>query len=211
MTETPTYWLPALLCGDEQATERLWREYFVKTVRLAKRRMEGLRLCAADEEDVALSAMNSFCRMAKNRDDPIADSNELWKLLSTIVRRKANKERQRQFAAKRQEHRVVGESVFLPGKDGGENENKNGIAQFLCREPSPELVAELTETWERILELPGAAELVPLKNDGYSNSEVAEKMGCSTRSVQRTLEKIKNEWENWQAKAVAEWENGWRS
>jgi len=211
MTETPTYWLPALQCGDEQATERLWREYFVKTVRLAKRRMDGLKLCAADEEDVALSAMNSFCRMAKNRDDPIADSNELWKLLSTIVRRKANKERQRQFAAKRQEHRVIGESVFLPSKDGGENESRNGIAQFLCREPSPELAAELAETWERILELPGAAELVPLKSDGYSNSEVAEKMGCSTRSVQRTLEKIKTEWENWQAKAVAEWENGWRS
>jgi len=208
MTESPTYWLPALQNGDEQAAERLWREYFVKTVRLAKRRMEGLRLCAADEEDVALSAMNSFCRMAKNREDPIADSSELWKLLSTVVQRKANKERQRQFAAKRQVHRLVGESRLSPNKEGGESGIGSGIDQLSGREPSPELAAELAETWERILELPGAEEIVPLKKDGYSNSEIAEKMNCSTRTIQRTLEKIKKEWEDWQAKAAEEWKKG---
>jgi hypothetical protein len=105
-------------------------------------------------------------------------------LLSTIVRRKANKERQRQFADKRREHRLVGESRLSPSKEDGGNKNRNGetgsgIAQFSGREPSPELAAELAETWERILELPGAEEIVPLKNDGYSNSEIAEKMGCS--------------------------------
>jgi len=208
MTETPTYWLPALKNGDEQAAERLWREYFVKTVRLAKRRLEGLRLCAADEEDVALSAMNSFCRMAKNREESIADSTELWKLLATIVQRKANKERQRQFAAKRQEHRLVGESGLSPNENCRENGNKDGFAQCLGREPSPELAMALAETWERILKVPGAEEIVPMKNEGYSNSEIANKIGCSTRTVQRTLEKIKNEWENWQAKATTEWKNG---
>jgi len=208
MTETPTYWLPALQDGDEQAAERLWKEYFVKTVRLAKRRMGGLRLGAADEEDVALSAMNSFCRMAKNRDEPIADSGELWKLLSTIVRRKANKERQRQFSVKRQEHRLVEESGIVAEDDGGDEENETGVALLPSRDPSPELAMELAETWESILKLPGAEELVPLKNEGYSNSEIAEKMGCSTRTVQRTLDKIKTMWENWQAKATAEWKNG---
>jgi len=97
MTKNATHWLPALQQGDEQAAERLWKEYFVKIVRLAKRSMDGLRLRAADEEDVALSAMNSFCRMTQNREEPIANSTELWKLLATIVKRKVNKERQRQF------------------------------------------------------------------------------------------------------------------
>ena len=208
MTESPTYWLPALQQGNEQAAERLWQEYFVKTVRLAKRRMEGLRLRAADEEDVALSAMNSFCRMAKNREDPIVDSAELWRLLATIVKRKVNKERQRQFADKRQEHRLLGESGVSPIQDDGEKIGESGLAQISGREPSPELALELAETWERILELPDAEELVLLKNEGYSNSEIAEKMGCSTRTVQREIEKIRKEWEKWQEKAVAEWKNG---
>jgi len=206
MTDSPTYWLPALQQGNEQAAERLWKEYFLKTVRLAKRKMGGLRLRAADEEDVALSAMNSFCRMAKNRDEPIADSTELWKLLATIVRRKVNKERQRQFADKRQEYRQVGESGISPMYDEQEKEEfGSGLAQISDREPSPELAMELAETWERILALPEAEEIVLLKRDGYSNSEIAEKMGCSTRTVQRAIEKIRKEWENWQAKAEKEW------
>lgn len=205
MFETPTFWLPALHQGDEQAAERLWQEYFVKIVRLAKRRMGDLRLRATDEEDVALSAMNSFCRMAKGRDEPIADSTELWKLLATIVKRKVNKERQRQYADKRQEYRLVGESAVSPVQDDSGKGECDGLAQFSGREPSPELAMDLAETWERILELPDAEELVLLKNDGYSNSEIAEKMGCSTRTIQRNLEKIKNEWENWQAKAEKEW------
>ena len=206
MTESPTYWLPALQQGNEQAAERLWKEYFLKTVRLAKRKMGGLRLRAADEEDVALSAMNSFCQMAKNRDEPIADSTELWKLLATIVRRKVNKERQRQFAGKRQEYRLVGESGISPMQDDEEKaEFGSGLTQISAREPSPELAMELAETWERILALPEAEEIVLLKRDGYSNSEIAEKMGCSTRTVQRAIEKIRKEWENWQAKAEKEW------
>ncbi len=208
MTERPTYWLPALQQGDEQAAEILWKEYFVKIVRLAKRRMDGLRLRAVDEEDVALSAMNSFCRMAQNRDTPIADSTELWKLMATIVRRKANKERQRQFAGKRQEHRLIGESAVSPPQNDEANENRAGLVQFSGREPSPALAAELAETWAHILDLPDAEELVLLKNDGYSNSEIAEKMGCSTRTVQRMIEKIRKEWENWQVKAEEEWKNG---
>jgi DNA-directed RNA polymerase specialized sigma24 family protein len=167
--------------------------------------MNGLRLRAADEEDVALSAMNSFCRMAQNRENPIADSTELWKLLATIVKRKVNKERQRQFAGKRQEHRLLGESGVSPFNDDEEKENANGLAQFAGRDPSPELAAELAETWERILNLPDAEELVLLKSDGYSNSEIAEKVGCSTRTIQRSIEKIKKEWENWQTKAEEEW------
>jgi len=125
-------------------------------------------------------------------------------LLATIVRRKVNKERQRQFAAKRQEYRWIGESGVSPLNDD-EKEDQNGLAQFSGRDPSPELAMELAETWERILNLPDVEELVLLKVDGYSNSEIAEKMGCSIRTVQRGLEKIKKEWENWQAKAEEEW------
>ena len=208
MTESPTYWLPALQNGDEQAAEKLWKEYFCKTVRLAKKRMNGLRLRAVDEEDVAISAMNSFCRMAKNRDEPIADSDELWKLLATIVQRKANKERQRQYADKRQEYRLGGESALLPVNNRREKESSDGIAQHPGREPSPELAMELAETWERILNLPDAEEIVLLKRDGYSNSEIAQKRGCATRTIQRTLEKIRKEWESWQEKAENEWKNG---
>ncbi len=205
MTDSPTYWLPALQDGDEKAAEQFWKEYFLKAVRLAKRRMQGLRFRAADEEDIALSAMKSFCQMAKRKETPIEDSQELWKLLATIVRRKANKERQRQFAGKRQEHRLQGESVWEaePGEDIGA---MRGIGQIEGRDPSPELALHLAETWERILESPKSRELVLLKHEGLSNSEIAAKLGCSTRTVQRDLERIHKEWEGWQKDVQNEWD-----
>lgn len=205
MTQSPTYWLPALQNGDEAAAERFWQEYFLKTVRLARKRMEGLRLRAADEEDVALSAMKSFCQMARKREDPIAGSEDLWKLLATIVRRKVNKERQRQFAEKRQEYRLHGESVFASDSNHEESRGESGLDRAVSREPSPELAMSLADTWESILAIPGAGELVLLKNEGYSNSEIAQKLGCSTRKIQRDLEKIYKEWTAWQEKAHEEW------
>ncbi|MCL2745259.1 MAG: ECF-type sigma factor [Planctomycetaceae bacterium] len=205
MTERFTHWLPALHQGDEQVANRLWQEYFMKIVRLAKRHMSGVRLRAADEEDVALSAMNSFCQMARNRDEPIADSAELWKLLATIVKRKVIKERKRQGTAKRQEHRLAGESGVSPMRSGQEKDACIGLARIHGHEPSPELAVELAETWERIMSLPDAEEIVPLKSVGYTTSEIAEKLGCSTRTIQRRIEKIETEWDIWQSKAEEEW------
>ena len=202
----PTQWLPALQNGDEKAEEHFWQEYFLKTVRLAKRRMQGLRLRAVDEEDIAISAMKSFCCLAQKRDEPIENSTDTWKLLATIVRRKVNKERQRQFAAKRQEYRLQGESLWESDSNKSGDTGQNGLAQISGREPTPELAMELAETWDFILALPNAEELVTLKNEGHSNSEIAQRLGCSTRTVQRDLEKIRTTWENWQIKVRDEFE-----
>ncbi|MDR1141757.1 MAG: LuxR C-terminal-related transcriptional regulator [Planctomycetaceae bacterium] len=205
MTKTSENWLTALHRGEEKAVEILWQEYFTKIVRLAKRRMGGLRLCAADEEDIAVSAMNSFCRMAKNRDNPLNDSTELWKLLATIVRRKINKERQRQYAGKRQEYALAGESVF-GGTESPDGNLSPGIQQVADTESSPYLAIELAETLEKIMSLPHADPIVQYRLDGMSNTEIAKQLGCSTRTVQRSIEKIQTEWNAWLAKVKNDWE-----
>ena len=53
-------WLAELQKGDSAAAQKIWERYFDQLVRLAQRRMGGLPRRAADEEDIALSAMNSF-------------------------------------------------------------------------------------------------------------------------------------------------------
>ncbi|MDR1384575.1 MAG: LuxR C-terminal-related transcriptional regulator, partial [Planctomycetaceae bacterium] len=192
MTETSENWLSALHRGENDAVEVLWQEYFTKIVRLAKRRMEGLRLCAADEEDIAVSAMNSFCRMAKNREKPISDFTELWKLLATIVRRKVGKERQRQYAGKRQEYALAGESVLGGTESSSDGNLSPGIQQVAGTEPSPHLAVELAEMLEKIMSFPHADPIAQYRLDGMSNTEIAEQLGCSTRTVQRSIEKIEN-------------------
>lgn len=181
-------WLANLQNGDEAAVRRLWNDYFTRIVRLAARKMQNLRLRAADEEDIALSAMNSFYQMARKREEPIADPTELWKLLATITNRKVNKERQRQYAGKRREQLLAGESIF------GDEALPLGINQIASETPAPEAALELAETLEAILSCSNADQIIELRLEGYSNSEIAAKIGCSTRTVQRSIEKIHNQW-----------------
>src|SRR5437879_4801074 len=48
--------------ASADATARLWARYFDALVRLARARLPQVARRAADEEDIALSAFDSFCR-----------------------------------------------------------------------------------------------------------------------------------------------------
>src|SRR5436190_81378 len=56
-----THWIGQLKAGSPAAAQKLWEGYFQKMIGLARRKLQGLPRRAADEEDVALSAFNSFC------------------------------------------------------------------------------------------------------------------------------------------------------
>jgi hypothetical protein len=60
--EPITAWVHQLQAGDAVAAQKLWEGYFGRLVRLARGKLQGTPRRAADEEDVALSAFDSFCR-----------------------------------------------------------------------------------------------------------------------------------------------------
>src|SRR5262249_15198784 len=63
------------------AAQKLWEGYFQKMVGLARQKLQGLPRRAADEEDVALSAFNSFCLGAgAGRFPQLSDRDSLWPL-----------------------------------------------------------------------------------------------------------------------------------
>src|SRR3954465_6949521 len=85
-----TRWLAPLQAGDPAAAQQLWERYFRRLVGLARTKLRGAPRRAADEEDVALSAFDSFCRHAEaGRFPRLADRDSLWRLLVTVTARKA--------------------------------------------------------------------------------------------------------------------------
>ena len=85
-----TRWLERVEQGDSEAEQVLWDHYFMKLVWIARQNLLGAVRRTVDEEDVALSAMNSFYRGGREgRFDQLKDRDELWKLLLTITIRKA--------------------------------------------------------------------------------------------------------------------------
>lgn len=198
MNEEFTDWFERLSSGDEQAAHALWEAYFEKLVRLAKRKLDGVALRAADEEDVALSAMDSFYRgLTSKKFEEIADADSLWKLLVTITARKVCARKRLHFAQKRGAGRVRGESIFLhAGND--DSLQDGGIGDVLGNEPTPEFahnVAENTRELIQSLEDETLKKIVLLTLEGYTNSEIAEKLGVVRRTIERKLKIVREIWE----------------
>src|SRR6516164_4691978 len=86
-----TYWIRQLPAGDQAAVQELWERHFQRLVGLARKRLRRTRRGVADEEDVALSAFDSFFRRAREGRFPrLADRHDLWQLLVVIAARKAS-------------------------------------------------------------------------------------------------------------------------
>src|SRR3712207_3756831 len=85
-----THCIARLKAGDRDAAQPLWEGYCRRLVDLARARLRAAPRRAADEEDVALSAFDSFCRRAERGQFPrLADRDDLWQLLVVLTERKA--------------------------------------------------------------------------------------------------------------------------
>ena len=195
--ESITRWIALLKEGDPAAAQQLWERYFRRLVGLAREKLGGAPRRVADEEDVALSAFDSFCRAAgRGRFPQLTDRDDLWHLLFVITERKAadlvgyNRRRKRGGGV------VLGESGLVGPASRAEADT--GLDQFPGDEPSPEFAAQVAEEYQRLLRGLADPELEAValwKMEGYSVEEIAAKLGCAARSVKRKLRLIREIWE----------------
>jgi len=193
MTEAVSQWILHLADGDVEVAEKIWNDYFGKLVRLARRKLDGIPSRDSDEEDVALSAMNSFYQgLANHKFDHLHNRNDLWKLLVTITARKATAKRRAYFAQKRGGGQVRGESVF-----GYQEGDQEGFANILGTEPTPELAVSVAENCRQMLDQlhdETLRQIALWTLEGYRTEEIADKIGCVRRTVERKLERIREIW-----------------
>jgi DNA-directed RNA polymerase specialized sigma24 family protein len=190
-----TNWIAQLQTGDTAAAEPLWERYYQRMVRLARRRLQGARRREADEEDVALSAFNSFCQGARKGKFPrLGDRDSLWPLLVVITARKALDLIARQHQVTEGGGRVGGGSAFFNPADP----DNDGIEQVVGEEPTPPFAAQVAEECQRLLDKLGDEQLRKVavwKMEGYTNKEIAERIGYSLATVERWLAIIRGHWE----------------
>jgi DNA-directed RNA polymerase specialized sigma24 family protein len=191
-----TLWLDALRKGDLDVAQPLWERYFARLVRLARAHLRALPRAAADEEDVALSAFDSFCAGAvRGRFPRLADREELWRLLVVITARKAAAQARCQRRRKRGGGRVLLEADLLGAEpDGG----GAGLEQFVGTEPTPEFAALVAEEYRHLLDALGDNDLRRIalwKLEGYTNEEIRQNLGCSLRTVTLKLALIRTLWD----------------
>jgi DNA-directed RNA polymerase specialized sigma24 family protein len=186
--ESVTRLIGMLKEGDRAAAQRLWEIYFRRLVGLARSRLRSVSRRVSDEEDVALSAFESFYRRAEQDQFPrLEDRDDLWQLLFVLTVRKAINLAHHQGRKSRGNGRVRS-LADLEGLD---------LDETLGMEPSPELAAQMTEECRKLLGRLGDDTLRAVavwKMEGYTNAEVAAKLGCVEQTVERKLRLIRAAW-----------------
>jgi DNA-directed RNA polymerase specialized sigma24 family protein len=185
-----TCWLDGLRAGDTAAAEVLWEGYYQRLIGLARQKLRGRHGGPADEEDVALSAFDSFCRgAAAGRFPRLADRADLWQVLLLLTARKAADAIRAERTLKRGGGRVAQEPA---GDDGP------GLSAAVGSEPTPSFAAQVAEECRRLLDRLGDDELRTIalwKMEGYTNAEIAARLGRSVATVERKLKLIRRTWE----------------
>jgi len=194
-----TPWIERLKEGDPAAAQALWERCYPQLVRFAREKLEGSPRGMADEEDVALSALKSFCGAAqRGRFPDLADHHGLWRLLLRITERKAANLARHEKRQRRGGGRVRGGSAL--GNEGSAAADQ-GFAGVADDAPSPQFAAIMAEEYRRLLGLlhdadrPHLQAIALAKMEGCTNREIAQQLDCSERTIERGLELIRKKWE----------------
>lgn len=170
----------------QKAAADVYARYAAQLMPVVRREMAKRLSARIDPEDVVNAAMNTFYRRHRSGEYNVPNRESLWNLLVTIARNKTSNERKfhrRQKRDYQKEHSIDGDSEDQPrpqlaAKDADGESPVNGIA---AKEATDELLAKLPEQLRPV---------ALLLLSGHSTSDIAEKFGCSTRTIERRIRKI---------------------
>jgi DNA-directed RNA polymerase specialized sigma24 family protein len=190
-------WIDDLKGGDPSAAQPLWEHFFDRLVRLARQKLRSSRRTGADadEEDAALSAFDSFCQgAARGRFPLLSDREDLWRLLVVITARKAAAQSRRRRTVKRGGDRIAVAAGPFSTDDSASGRD---LDEIVGDEPTPEFAAMVAEEYRRLLDRLGDESLRRVaiwRMEGYTNDEIADRLGCARRTVARRLDVIRRVW-----------------
>lgn len=178
-----SHWIGQLKSGNTDAAGPIWQQYFPKMVEIARKKLADFPRRMADEEDIALSAFNSFCEdAAKGLLPRLENRDDLWRILLMITAQKTIDLIRRETAAKR---------------GGKVARTERELEDAIGKEPSPAFAAMMADEFRNLLDLLPDDDLKTIavcKMEGLSNDEIAKRLGFVPRTIERRLKVIRTLW-----------------
>jgi RNA polymerase sigma factor (sigma-70 family) len=190
-----THWIAELKAGDESALAKLHERYWPFLVRLARRKLKGAPRRAADEQDVAQEAFIGCYKNLRNGQFPLlTNRGDFLALMTIITARKAARQIGHERCVKRGGGRVRGESAL--DALAGSSQLRRGIEHVQGNGRTPAEEELLHETYEQAMaRLPDKLRpFAELHLAGLTHKEIAEKLDCAERTVERKMQLIFEYW-----------------
>lgn len=176
--------------GDPNAIAELYNRYLERSVRLAKSRLKGGEDHLIDDEQAAMSALESLVlRVRGGNYTDLDDHLKLWNLLACIINRKVFKYRRSMYGPTRSPD----QPMIAVNQLNGDSSNDNGFS-LADQEPSPLSAVIANDTLQQILDSltdEGARTVLLLRMEGYSDAEIADKVNHSRNWVSRRTSAIR--------------------
>jgi RNA polymerase sigma factor (sigma-70 family) len=180
-----TILISGMRSGDDEAARRIWQRFSPRVAALARKKVPTWLRRIVDGDDLANSAMCSVIMgLREGRFLQLRDRDELWALLAFVTVQKARNEIAK---ASRQKRLPPGATVPV-------------TEEIVTPDPPPDLIVRAAEQFQVLIELLRSKEAIlePIalwKFEGYTNDEIAQRLGCSCSKVARKLELIRKTWE----------------
>jgi RNA polymerase sigma-70 factor (ECF subfamily) len=169
--------------GDQAAWEELFRTCYPKVIRVVRRKLDRPMRSLYDSTDFVSDVMKSLAANIDRLDFPSMGS--LIAFLAQAAEQKVIDEYRRRHTLKRD----ITRERALAGPDGIDIKPM----ALISAEPTASQVVQADEARERLLE--GRQDelertVIVLRQQGYTNVEIAERTGWNIRKVQRFLKDL---------------------
>lgn len=181
--------LQGLRQGDEAACSQFWQRYGPLLEAVARKQLSARVQRRVGPDDVVQSACRTFFRRVSEGQFELSDAGALWRLMCSITLSKARRAARNQNRQKRSQTREQG--LEIPDSSG----NLRQI-EIPGNVTSPMAAIEIADQLEHLLASLGTDEcqVLDLKMQDLTNEEIAEKLGCSERTVRRLARSIQEKW-----------------
>lgn len=170
--------LRKLETGDDDAATALYQRYAIRLMSLIRKRTSGEFTRRFDAEDVMQSVFRTFFRRAREGGYSVPASGELWQLLLVLSLNKICDLAVHHRAQKRD---VRISKSTLPGF-GENSKDDGGLALSILKMTIDESLDEL---------MPVQREIILDRINGFEVAEIAERVGRSKRTVERSLQRFR--------------------
>jgi DNA-directed RNA polymerase specialized sigma24 family protein len=194
-----TMWLRQLESGDPNSAGELYRHFCCRLQNLISRQIPVSVRTTYDADDVTVSAFHSLFMGVREQRYQLGNRTDVWRLLLTIAERKIAKRIRFETQEKRDIRRLLQNSVFVSLPRGHQLDAPCGVNSLPSYEPTPAFAAEVAETCANLLgSLPDdcCRTIALLMMENYTAEQVAQKLECTRRTVQRKLLVIRRTWQD---------------
>jgi len=184
-------WIGQLKAGEEAALGKLHARYWPWLVALARKRLQGAAR-AADEEDVAQEAFWDFYRSVQaGRIPRLANRHDLMALFTHLVACRGVNQLRHEFGVRK---RGAGQV-----RDGGllEDLADGAVPLAAGTQQSPAEQALLNDCYRHYVHSlgNGLRDVAELHLAGCTHKEIAARLGCVERTVERKMAIILRKWQ----------------